>query len=955
MGNKKQSRCLERAYGDYIYIRNMMETDGAAGLSDLASTPLRYLKQHGKLDKLEDTDGKGNYAVKINVNVSGDNEPWLLMLGNSDSPEAALRNSFSERTVPYALMRVSGGGDPLEKTMGTDEGGSEPAREAAVKAADDFSDYALRVGIPTGQVSEIYHPAFSDARMDVTGVISATPAVNMRKDEFFDDDILLVIEDAEEKQNESGSEAADAGCAKSASYFRKLRRLLSTGEPKRMIKAISPSEDGSFVFRIGAEYAAVFEEAVEAENLKCFAFEEQTAEDAEAETEVTSGVVTYDYAETSAEPVETEEEVPNKDALLVNKNVGDWGEGYISSGSDADIKFTAGMRRIAEDLNTCSSRGLIERFDSTVGSGAVLMPLGGINQLTPIQAMVNKIPVTRGNTDDCSVMAWGGNPFIAMASPYHAAYLSIAESISKLVATGASFNEVYLSLRGSFGSEDEAMAALLGAFEAEMGLGVPVISGSQEIKDEKTLPMVMAFAATMGKASEMASPEFKGSGHKVIMLCPEIEKDEKSAYHNLPTPGSLVSVWRKAYELIANGKAVAAYACGIGGVAEAIMKMSYGNGVGFEFATADMDWAADENTGALTNKEIFGYSYGSIVMEMKTDDPVKSRSVRIRDIGHTTNSHYIAKDEEALSIGELMMLYEGKLESVYPSHADSGVGEIGNLAYSARSWPTPIFKRAAPKVLIPVAPGCIGEADAARAVTAAGGKADLLLIGSADIIAMEKSAERLAEAIENTQVIFLPDGFSGAAVDSAEILGSLFRSDAAREALEMFLNKKDGLMAGIGEGFKALVDLGLVPFGEITDEDGASLSQGPLSAIQSRIVRVRVASNKSPWLRTNRPGEIYSLPVSSTAGKFTAPDELLNRLAVNGQIAAQYVDRDGMASADVRFNPSASAVGIEAVTSPDGRIIGRMGHAERVGKDLYRNVPGEYLSDMFENAVRYFK
>lgn len=918
---------IQKAYKDYLYTRNMMETDGDAGLADLASTSLRFLKQHGRLDKLEETGESGGYAVKINVNVGGENEPWLLMHGNNGSLEGAFRWALLQKTVPFAVMRVSGGESPLNNAAGID--GDLSPREAVVRTAERFSDYVVRAGVPVGAAAELYHPAFSKSRMDVAFTVSATPAVNMRRGDSAPDDLLMIIEDADEGNDTSSS----------AGFFRKINRLFSLGDAKRMIKDISPAENGGFVFRLGSEYAEVFEYAAKSEGLRCIAYEELSAEPSEAAT---------DMSNVNADNFSKQANLKTSDEKKC-----DWKAGYITA-PDKEIGFSEGMRRVAEDLNTCSARGLSERFDSSIGGGTVFMPLGGKNQLSPMQAMVNKIPAS-GATEDCIVAAWGGNPFISEESPYDAAYLAIVESVSKLVATGASFNEIYLSLYGRFGSKERAKAALLGAFEAEMGLAVPAISGSQEISEDDLSDTVISFATTTGIASELISPEFKAPEHKVVMLTPKIEEDEESVYYGLPTPNSLVDLWRKAYELIVNGKAVAAYAPGIGGVAEAIMKMSYGNGIGFEFNSSDIDWGDDAKVKALSNKEIFAYSYGSIILEMRTADSIKSRSVIIKEIGRTTDRQHISRDEEALSIGELMTLYEGKLEAVFPSHKDSGITEIGNLAYSARSWHTPIFKRSAPKFLIPVVSACTGDYDVVRAVRAAGGKPEVLLLKTSNNEETEKSAAALAEAIENTQVIILPDGYAGGSVDPAEIITYLFRHEAVRSSLSRFLDKKDGLMAGIGEGFKALVDLGLLPFGEITDEDGASLGDGPLGASHSRIVRLRVASNKSPWLRSNKPGEIRMIPVSGAGGRFSASDALMNKLAVNGQIACQYVDADGNASADIRYNPSASALAIEAVTSPDGRIIGRMGHAERVASGLYRNIPGEYLNDMFENAVRYFK
>lgn len=941
--NKKYNKRLRRAYSDYLYIRKLIEAEADAGLEDLASTPLRFMKQHGRLDKLEET-GNGSYAVKINVNAGGENEPWLLMLGSSRSAEEAFSDSLLRKNTPYAVMRVSGSDNPLNATAGSD--GALSPGETALKKAEHFSDYMTRAGVPVGMASEIYHPSFEGEGMEAVFALSAAAAVNMGREECEEDDILMVTE-----FDDAGE---DTDIKNSASFFRKVSRLLSTGNAARMIKEIKRSDDGGYVFRLGSEHGEAFIQEAEAEGLRCRIYEEKSTEDENDNFEIDGISPAADAAAESAPGASAKTEASKEAAHRAARITAGSAGSYIA-GPDEQLSFGDGMRRCASDINICSTRGLSERFDSSIGASAVFMPLGGINRLSPVQAMVNKLPVTEGVTDDCSIAAWGGNPFIAEKSPYRAGYLAVVESVSRLIATGASFNEIYLSLYGRFSSEDDAEAALLGAFEAEMGLGIAAISGSQEIREDISSRTVLSFAATTGVGRELISPEFKGPGHRVVMLAPGIEQDRESVYYGLPTPSSLVDLWRKAYELIANGRAVAAYAPGIGGAAEAVMKMSYGNGIGFEFASQEMNWTDESGSGALSDKEIFGYSYGSLILEMATADTIKSRTVNIREIGRTTEVQTISKDDEPVSIGELMSLYEGKLESVYPVHAGGGISEMDDLTYSARSWHAPIFKRTQPKFLIPVVPGSTGDADVMRAVREAGGRAEMLLLRASDDKEMEHSARALADAVKNAQVIILPDGYSSRIAGPAEIMEDLFRQEAARDAVAEFLDKKDGLMAGIGEGFKALVDLGLVPYGKICSEGGASLEEGVLKSFHSGLVRIRVASNKSPWLRSEKVGDVFSLPISGSGGRFSASEELLARLAVNGQIATQYADAEGNASADVRYNPAGSELAAEAVTSPDGRIIGRTGRADRVREGLYRNVPENYLGNMFENAVRYFR
>ena len=948
---KFEDPIIEKAFNDYLYTRDMMECDKDAGPDDLASVSLRYLKQHGRLDKVEMQDG-GSAAVKINVNVNGENEPWLLTLENSamevpngESPketasaalERCIMDASLKRSKAYAALRLAGSGSPLEKNYGLEgEDDKLTPDRAARESVEGFTSYADSFGIPVGTADEIYCDNYRESRFEAAAVLSAAPAVNTRKEELLDSDIRLRIEDAENGDAE--------GTGSSAAFYRKLQGLFREGEAAGMVKKCMPAASGAVICRVAPEYAELFSGFAEDKGLKC-TITEKEADESGFESNAGGGPFEDGIVN---KPIN--EDLSKDGTVRVISNArGDWQKSYANT---SELGFSAAMRALAEDINICSRRGLSQRFDSTIGAGAVFMPFGGAKQLSPAQAAAYKLPVESGSTDDCSLAAWGCNPYIYKASPYHGAYLAVVESISKLVASGASFNEVYLSLMAGKGndgeSEGRAMAALLGAFEAEMGLSVPAVQSFTGCSTDAFI----SYAFTMGQASELCTPDFKGTGHKVVILEPEIEKDEASAYAGLPTPQSLIDVWRKAYEFIVNGKAIAAYAPGTGGIAEAVLKMSLGNGIGFRFA--GNNWIEEDDEEALTNEKIFAYSYGSIILEVASDEDLRSRSVKITEIGSTSSGHMIRKADEALNMGELLMLHEGKFESIYPSNADGVMPDASDVNYAARNWHATIYKRTSPKVLIPVLPGAVTEDDIARAVADAGGKPEMLYLPGESAEEVLRSSERLAAAIDGAQIIFLPDGY-GKSLELAELTSYVFRNEGVRESISRFLDKKDGLIAGIGAGFKALLDLGLLPDGVIGNEDGPTLTQNMLGAHQSRIVRIRVASNKSPWLRSCRTGEVYSLPISCSEGRFIASDEVLKKLAVNGQIATQYADEKGNASSDIRFNPPGSMLAIEGITSPDGRVFGRMAHADRAGEGLYRNVPGKYFTDMFENAVRYFK
>ncbi len=608
--------------------------------------------------------------------------------------------------------------------------------------------------------------------------------------------------------------------------------------------------------------------------------------------------------------------------------------------------FTDNYKALADDLNICSKRGLSEQFDSSIGAGTVLMPFGGKNQLTPIQAMVQKISVEKKHTNDCSLMAWGYNPFITTDSPYHGAYLAVIESVCKLIATGAEFKDVYLTFQEYFerlGKDakrwGKPLAALLGAFKAQLELGIGSIGGkdsmSGSFEDLDVPPTLVSFAVTTNKVDNIISPEFKKAGNKVILLCPEYDDN------NLPNTASLLNVFNMVTELMRSGVAVSCYTPTLGGIAEAIMKMCFGNGLGFKY---------DNN---MCNEAIFGYNYGSFILEV-TDD-VEDALV----IGTVTDDNMITLKDESLSLSNLLETYENKLESVFKCNIKDSMSPMENFSYTATERVAPAIKVAKPRVLIPVFPGTNCEFDSAKAMRDAGAEPEIFVINNRTNDGIAKSIETFADKLKTSQMIFIPGGFSGGDEPdgSGKFITAFFRNAAIKEEVTNLLEKRDGLMCGICNGFQALIKLGLVPYGKIidTDENCPTLTFNTIARHQSRIVRTRIASNKSPWLSATNVGDIYNVPISHGEGRFLASEELIKKLAENGQIATQYVDLDGNATSDVHFNPNDSMYAIEGITSPDGRVFGKMGHSERKGYGLYKNVPGDYEIKMFESAVKYFK
>ena len=574
------------------------------------------------------------------------------------------------------------------------------------------------------------------------------------------------------------------------------------------------------------------------------------------------------------------------------------------------------------------------------------MPFGGKLQLTPIQAMVQKVSVEKQHTDDCSFMSWGYNPFITEKSPYHGAYLAVIESVSKLIATGASFEDVYLTFQEYFeklGKDGKRwgkpLAALLGAFEAQKELGIGSIGGkdsmSGSFEDLDVPPTLVSFAVTTGKVKDVVSPEFKKAGNKVVLLAPEYDGN------GLPKTDSLLKVFAKVTELLRSGKAVSAYTPGMGGIAEAVMKMCFGNGLGFNY------------NGNLCVKGIFDYCYAGFVLEVTED--VACDYV----VGTVTDDGKITMGEEVLNLCEILDIYENKLESVFSCNIPDSKAPVCNFNYKSGKRVAPAIKIAKPRVLIPAFPGTNCEFDSAKAVRDAGAEAEIFVINNLSADGIRKSVENFASKLKDSQIIFIPGGFSGGDEPdgSGKFITAFFRNAEIKEGVTELLEKRDGLMCGICNGFQALIKLGLVPYGKIidTDETCPTLTFNTIARHQSRIVHTRIASNKSPWLALTNVGDVYTVPISHGEGRFLADEALIKKLAENGQIATQYVDLSGNATTDVHFNPNNSMYAIEGITSPDGRVIGKMGHSERIGAGLYKNVPGEYDMKMFKAAVEYFK
>ncbi|MBR5233247.1 MAG: phosphoribosylformylglycinamidine synthase [Clostridia bacterium] len=989
---------LQSAYDEYVAVRQELGRTKPVNLMDIATVGTRYLKAKGKLPRIDESEEINACTVKIKVNVEGEEQDWLLLFKNETHNHpteiepfggaatcigGAIRDPLSGRSYVYAAMRVTGAGDPLVPVQDTMKG-KLPQRKIVTTAAAGYSSYGNQIGLATGQVDELYHPGYVAKRMEIGAVIAAAPAENVRRECPDPGDIVILLGGRTGRDGCGGAtgsskshtleslESCGAEVQKgNAPEERKLQRLFRNAEASRLIKRCNDFGAGGVSVAIG-ELADGLEidlnavpkkyEGLDGTELAISESQERMAVVVEAkdverfvELATSENLEATVVAKVKAEPRLT---------MTWNGNViVDLSREFLNSNGAAkhiDIMpenpkayekkivpgFKDGYKALAGDLNICSKRGLSERFDSTIGAGTVLMPFGGKNQLTPIQAMVNKVSVEKKHTDTCSFMAWGYNPFIMEKSPYHGAYLAVVESVAKLIATGAEFNDVYLTFQEYFLKPEknparwgQPLSALLGAFKAQMDYEIASIGGKDSMsgtfEDIDVPPTLVSFAVTTGNVNDVVSPEFKSAGHKVVILKPEYDEN------GLPTAESEKKLFDEVYALIKAGKVAACYTPTYGGIAEAVMKMCFGNGIGFEY---NEEFEIDD---------IFGYNYGSFILELTTEDEIGAV------LGHTCLEETIKYGNDEIELASLLDIYENKLEPIFSCNIEQGEKEIEAFSYNAESRVAPAIKVARPKVLIPVFPGTNCEFDTAKALMTAGADPEIFVIKNLSAKAIAESVEAFAEKVKQSQIIFVPGGFSGGDEPdgSGKFITAFFRNGAVKEQVHELLKNRDGLMAGICNGFQALIKLGLVPYGEIidTDENCPTLTYNTIGRHQSRLVRTRIASNKSPWLMNTNVGDVYTVPISHGEGRFLCSDELVKELAANGQIATQYVDLAGNPTADIHFNPNNSVCAIEGITSPDGRVFGKMGHSERIGHGLYKNVDGDFNIGMFDAAVKYFK
>ena len=988
----------EKTYQDYLKTREQLGRTKPVNLMDVATLAVKYLRRTGKLDKLDESEEINACTVKITVEVDGKAEPWLLLFKNETHNHpteiepfggaatcvgGAIRDPLSGRSYVYGAMRLTGAASPLQPVSETLPG-KLPQRTICQTAAAGYASYGNQIGLATGIVDELYHPGYAAKRMEIGAVIAAAPAANVRRERPQSSDVVILLggrtgrdgcggaTGASKSHTVQSLESCGAEVQKgNAPEERKLQRLFRNAEACRMIKRCNDFGAGGVSVAIGEladgldiDLNAVPKkyEGLDGTELAISESQERMAVVVAAE-DAGRFLALADGENLEATIVARVTESPRLVMHWNGRTIVDVSRAFLSSnGAEKHIDvlvekpqsfdktipadFGGGLRDLAQDLNVCSRQGLSERFDSTIGAGTVLMPFGGRDQRTPVQAMVQKISLERGHTDDCSLMSWGYNPYISEKDPYRGAYLAVIESVSKLIATGAAFEDVYLTFQEYFerlrrepARWGKPLAALLGAFAAQMALGIGAVGGkdsmSGSFEQMDVPPTLVSFAVTTEKTGAIVSNECKRAGDKLVLLAPAYGAD------GLPETASLLAVYETVHALLSSGKAVAAYTPGFGGAAEAALKMCIGNGFGCRFEES------------LPLETLFGYRYGAFVLEVLPE--VEEGTL----LGYVTEDGTFSRGAESVACGELFALYEKKLENVYPTQAPAENIPMETFSAPEADRRAPAVKTARPRVLIPVFPGTNCEYDSARAMTDAGAEAQIMVLNNRTADGIARSVEHFAQALRDAQMVFIPGGFSGGDEPdgSGKFITAFFRNAAVKEEVTALLERRDGLMCGICNGFQALIKLGLVPYGRIIDTDAScpTLTFNTIARHQSRIVRVRVASNRSPWLAATQVGDVYSVPISHGEGRFLADEALIRQLAANGQIATQYVDLDGRATDDIHFNPNGSLFAVEGITSPDGRVFGKMGHAERTGAGLYKNVPGEYDMKMFTSAVRYFR
>ncbi len=1010
---------VQLAFDKYLAMRSELgREEKPVCLMDMGTIGAKYLRAHGGLAGLDESEEVNACTVKVTVDVNGQDEDWLFLFKNETHNHpteiepfggaatcvgGAIRDPLSGRSYVYQAMRVTGAGNPLTPVSETLEG-KLPQRKLVTTAAAGYSSYGNQIGLATGHVHELYHPGYVAKRMEVGAVLGATPADHVRREEPAPGDKIVLLggrtgrdgiggaTGSSKTQNVESIETSGAEVQKgNAPVERKIQRLFRRGDACRLIKRCNDFGAGGVSVSIGElcdglliDLNQVPKKYEGLDGTELAISESQERMSVALAAEDVDEFIGYAHEENlEATVVATVTESPrlrmewNGDAIvdvsrefLASNGAPKHQDVHVEQGESYEPTWAGDtladrMQSLVTDLNVCSNKGLGERFDSTIGAATVLMPFGGKHQLTPIQAMVSKFPVG-GETTTASAMAWGFNPYLSEKNQFKGAYLAVVESIARLIATGFTREAAYLSFQEYFERlRDEATrwgkpaASVLGALMAQVDVGVGAIGGkdsmSGSFEDLDVPPTLISFAVSTGSVDRVISPEFKRAGSHVARIAPRFY-DEDSL---LPDVEGMNAAFDLMEKLTAEGALAAAATPGYGCMAETLFKMCVGNGIGLALTDAG---AEDAQASNIELDDLFTLAYGSFVVELAEDADIQailaedSDLVSVIELGTTTDAYELKAFGEVLDLAQLQEAWESGIESVFPYRA--GGEDVEQVSWSERLPLVCDEKFAKPRVIIPVFPGTNCEYDTAQAFERVGAVPEVLVINNLTPQAVIESAKALVAAINNSQIVMLPGGFSGGDEPdgSAKFITAFFRSPEVTEAVRDLLQNRDGLILGICNGFQALVKLGLVPYGDIVDaeSDGPTLTFNTIGRHQSSLVRTRVASSLSPWLSCCNVGDIHTVAISHGEGRFVASPEQVAKLAAAGQIATQYVDESGTPSMDLSVNPNGSILAIEGITSPDGRVLGKMGHTERSGNGLYKNVPGNLYQPLFEGGVNYF-
>ena len=1002
---------IEETYQEYYAAHKEMfagRDDKFVSLMDIALLAMRQLKKAGKLDDMEESDEINACSIVVPVEIDGKEEEWLVFFKNETHNHpteiepfggaatclgGAIRDPLSGRGYVYQAMRVTGAADPTVSMKDTLPG-KLPQRKITTGAAHGYSSYGNQIGLATGLVNEVYHPNYVAKRMEIGAVMGAAPRRNVIRENSDPGDIIILLGGRTGRDGIGGATGSSkAHTTKSidvcgaevqkgnAPTERKIQRLFRREEVSSIIKkcndfgaggvsvAIGELADGLEVNldKVPKKYAgldgtelaisesqermAVVVAKADVDRMLGFAAEENL--EAVVVAEVTESPrlvlkwrgktivdISRAFLDTNGAHQETDVEVTMPDQ---DKN-------YFNEKKDAHDLKRAWLDTL-RDLNVCSQKGLVEMFDSSIGASTVTMPYGGKTQHTPIQTMIAKLPVLEGKCDTVTMMSYGMDPYLTSWSPYHGAVYAVISSVAKIVAAGGDYSKIRFTFQEYFrrlGTDPkrwgEPMAALLGAYDAQMKLGLPSIGGkdsmSGSFNDIDVPPTLCSFAVDVATLQDVVSPELKQPGNVLVKF--DIEKDE----YDLPVYSQLMSLYAAITELIHRKKIASAYAVGFGGICEAVSKMAFGNELGVTM------------NDSLSIDELFAKDYGSIIVEMTPEDFAELK-IAGKQIGTVTEQPNFVAGTTSIYMKEAYEAWTGRLEEVFPTRSGVEQKVLEDTLYDAKQVYTAQRKLAKPKVFIPVFPGTNCEYDTTKAFEQAGAEVETLVFKNMTESQIVESVNAFEKAIRESQILMFSGGFSaGDEPDgSAKFIASIFRNPKIMDAVHDLLQQRDGLALGICNGFQALIKLGLVPYGEIKPQtaDAPTLTTNSIGRHISKSVYTKVVTNKSPWLMRAELGGVYAIPASHGEGRFVAPENVIRDLFANGQVATRYVDLQGNPTMDEEFNPNGSYAAIEGITSPDGRVLGKMAHSERIGEGVAVNIYGNQNQHIFESGVSYFK